>query len=622
MCSISGIISKDKLNSSDIQMANHMGEKLIHRGPDGEGSFKDDHVALVMRRLSIIDLTGGQQPLYNEDKTIALICNGEIYNFVELRGELEKRGHHFSTKSDCETIIHAYEEYGMKFIEFLRGMFAFCLYDMKNSKTIVARDRLGEKPLYFYKNDGTLIFSSEMKSIIEAIPREKRALNEESVFAYFHFGYVPEPYTLIKEVHKLAPGHMLICDIKDFNITDAKYWNMETVPALTIENRSQEVRRRLDEVEKIIIRSDVPVGVSLSGGIDSSIIATLAARYSKEKLHAFSVGYPGRPDNDERTLAKTLADKLGMVFHDIEITTEEMVDGFERMIYDMDDPIADIAAYGYYAVAREARKEGVPVLLAGFGGDELFWGYEWARKAAHYKTLKSNFKGKILLFFTLARESRKKILKRPVSTIARLYKHAFFSTPLLYQLTSAWRRADEYQKEIFTERFLGHVRGTLENMPEISITKNTSSSVSVLLTRVWLISNCVALGDRLSMAHSVELRLPFLDYKLYESVLGMRKNDSTDYVRGYKYDLIEATKDIIPEEILARKKRGFSPPSTEWLHAIIEKHGRSLTEGELVKRGIIRKEYMSRALADSRSQSQFLYSALVLETWMRSYIPS
>ncbi len=597
-----------------------MNERLTHRGPDGEGLYEDDRISMAMRRLSIIDITGGGQPLYNEDRSIVLICNGEIYNFIELREELISCGHRFSSKSDCETIIHAYEQYGKAFIHRIRGMFAFCLYDTRTKTVIIARDRLGEKPLYYKLTDTVLAFSSEMKSLIETIPVDGRTLDEESVRAYFHFGYVPEPHTLVRTVQKVPPGHMLICNTESFDTRVEEYWNMSDAPALPAHDQSRRIRDRLEEIQRMIIRSDVPVGISLSGGIDSSIIAVLAARHSPDKLHAFSVGYPDRPDNDERLLAQDLAKKLKLQFHDIEIPTQAMVKDFIAMVHSMDDPIADIAAYGYYAVSRAARHAGVPVLLAGFGGDELFWGYEWARRAAYYNDLKTTFLGKTRLLYLLSKESWRKIVKKPFSSLRRMIDQSYSEKTLVYELTAAWRSTHEQEDRIFTRAFLGRTDDRRALSANAATDVSQPLRVSTLLTKTWLTSNCVDLGDRLSMAHSVELRLPLLDHKLYEDVLGMRKNDPRDYMRGYKHDLIEATKDIIPEEILSRKKRGFSPPSAEWLRAIMEQHGQMLRDGELARRGILRPDHIEKLLTGHRLQSSYI--ALVLEVWMRAYLPS
>jgi asparagine synthase (glutamine-hydrolysing) len=333
-----------------------------------------------MRRLSIIDLTTGWQPLYNEDRTLALICNGEIYNFVELRERLESLGHRFSTNSDCETILHLYEEHGLDCVQHLRGMFAFALYDTQRKRLLLARDRMGEKPLYLYQTNSNLFFASEMKALLASglVPFE---LDPNAVNLYFHYQYVPEPLTPLKGVRKLDAACLLTVDIEDWRIEEKCYWRMEDAPPLE-GDPARHIREQLEVVGEIVIRSDVPVGVALSGGLDSSAIASLAASKYPGTMHAFSIGYPDSPETDERADARALADHLGLPFHDVELSTSEMVSFFPELVSWRDDPIADIAGYGYYSVMKLAREHSVPVVLQGQGGDELFWGYPWVRDAA------------------------------------------------------------------------------------------------------------------------------------------------------------------------------------------------------------------------------------------------
>lgn len=620
MCGICGIIKKTEITEEDTKKVAIMNNALKHRGPNSAGDFSAAHISIAMRRLSVIDLEGGSQPLFNEDKSIALIINGEIYNYIELRDELKTKGHVFTTESDCETVIHAYEEYGDTFTQHLRGMFAFCLYDAKKNKVLLVRDRLGEKPLYIYEDGESLAFSSEMKSLITLIPKGKRKLNHNALYDYFHYQYIPDPLTAISGVRKLPPATVLEIDLADFSQSEKKYWRQDAFPAIETEP-VQTVRAKLDETEKIIIRSDVPVGVSLSGGIDSSIIAILSTRYSPRKLHAFSVGYRGRPDNDERLLAKKLAEKLQIRFHDIEISQEEFLRDFDALIAALDDPIADIAAYGYWRVAERAHKENVPVLLAGFGGDELFWGYDWVRRATAYNILKRTITGKVVLVWKLLMQNKRSLLNSPIAVVRKIMRQTFGSGYLFYDITPGFDFTVQHRNELFTPAFL-QKRDNQSLFSFFSHTPLTQPEIdaTILLNDLWMLSNCIPLGDRTSMAHAVEMRLPLLDSALIETTLALRKENPGDYLLAPKKWLTDAMSDILPRDIMERKKRGFTPPTGQWITSLIEKNHERILDGYLVKNGILNKNFLEKMMGDPRTYQDFLYKTIVLETWLTHYL--
>ncbi|HYP52420.1 MAG TPA: asparagine synthase (glutamine-hydrolyzing), partial [Pyrinomonadaceae bacterium] len=340
MSGISGLISRERITPDDAARVAAMSRALVHRGPDGAGEHRAPHVALAARRLSVIDLEGGSQPLYNADRTLSLVANGEIYNHVELRQRLTPLGHRFTTQSDCEAILHAYAEYGLDCVNHLRGMFAFALWDGARRRLVLARDPLGEKPLYLYERDGRLLFASEMKSLLRSgcVPFE---LDAEAVNLYFHYQYVPEPRTAVKGVRKLDAAHLLVVEVEPWNVREQCYWRMDDAPP--VEGAAPAlIREQLETVSEIVVRADVPVGVALSGGLDSSAVAALASRRVKGALHAFSVGYAGQPEGpDERGEAHALARHLGLPFHEVEIETKEVVEFFPELIYWRDDPVAD-----------------------------------------------------------------------------------------------------------------------------------------------------------------------------------------------------------------------------------------------------------------------------------------
>jgi len=300
MCGICGIVTT--YNDSGPGIVQKMNAHLTHRGPDGEGYFHSQHISLGMRRLSIIGLNDGWQPIFNEDKSLVIVANGEIYNYIELRAELEKKNHIFSTHSDVENILHLYEDYGIDCVKYLRGMFSFALWDITMQRLLLVRDRMGEKPLYIYEEGETIYFASELKSLLQS-NKIKFEFDPISIDLYFHYGYVPEPLTPLKGVRKLPAGHLMLVDTTTWRVDERVYWNMDDIPPLE-GNPIKLIREQLEDMSEIVVRSDVPVGVALSGGIDSSVIAVLAARKYPGILQAFSVGYPGRPAHDERDQAR------------------------------------------------------------------------------------------------------------------------------------------------------------------------------------------------------------------------------------------------------------------------------------------------------------------------------
>lgn len=571
-----------------------------------------------MRRLSIIDLQGGWQPLYNEDKSLVLIMNGEIYNYLELTDELKKRGHTFATHSDAEVILHLYEEEKEACLRHLRGMFAFALLDKRNGTVFIARDRMGEKPLYLYQTADAVYFSSEMKSLLASgqVPFE---LDPAAVNDYFHYQYVPEPKTPIKAVRKLPRAHYLKIALADWTVDERKYWDMEDVAP--VEGDPVElVRNELDTVCELLIRSDVPVGVALSGGLDSSAIAALAAKKYPGTMHAFSVGYPGRPPNDERNDARALADLLGMPFHEIELETADLVNNFEKMNFHRDDPIADISGFGYYSVNKIARENGVPVLLQGQGGDEVFWGYQWVKDAAEATDNKIRGRGQPPSLRRFIKTSLKSLFGKHAEP--QSLKNGY--RPIFHELAPDFRMALADVRNYYTDSFM-QALGDASAYDLFTFDKQWKYS-DILITRLicdtYLLENGIAQGDRLSMASSVELRLPFVDYRLVELVIGLRKTHQADpdYRKFPKPWLRGAMKGILPDFIIERPKQGFAPPVRDWHNALFKAYGKYLDGGYLVQSGVLTEE-AGAALASGvfprGAIAPISFKALVLEIWCR-----
>ena len=632
MCGISGIITQAPITQAEIAAVTTANSHLTHRGPDGAGEFQDTNVMLAMRRLSIIDLTGGWQPLYNEDRTLALVANGEIYNFVELRQRLEGLGHSFRTNSDCETILHLYEEHGLDCVSHLRGMFAFALWDAKRKRLVLARDRMGEKPLYLYETNGRLFFASELKALLASglVPFE---LDPSAVNLYFHYQYVPEPLTPVKGVRKLDAACLLTVDVDPWKVEERRYWRMEDAPPIEGDPAAI-IREQLETVSEIVIRSDVPVGISLSGGLDSSAVAALAVKKYPATMHAFSVGYPGSLQNDERADARSLADRLGMPFHDVEVSIGEMVSFFPELVYLRDDPIADMAGHGYYSVMKLAREHNVPVILQGQGGDELFWGYGWVRAAA--------------------RASARKLL-RMQHGFAALPSYVNFKLPaglsrgevgewahqlgglleswhslrrdgnsspdqmVFYDVVADYCASMKETRTLFTSSFAAQING--QTATSLFTFAQPWPNIDVTLTRLicdtFLRENGITQADRLSMASSIEMRLPLLDHRLVETIIGLRKTN-TDSQQPPKAWLKAAIRGLLPSDVIDRPKRGFNPPVMDWHRALFAAHGRVLADGYLRQHDVLTPEaaqQLSLGPFPDNSTTPLSFKALVLEHW-------
>lgn len=634
MCGIAGIIAREPLAPEALSRVMCMNEQLVHRGPDGSGNFHDRHVALAMRRLSIIDPQGGEQPLYNEDGSLVLIANGEIYNFIELRDTLCAGGHRFRTGSDCEVIVHLYEEYGLDCVRHLRGMFAFALWDRRRRVLVLARDRMGEKPLYLYEQKGQLYFSSELKALVLSgcVPFE---LDPTAVDLFFHYNYVPEPMTPIRGVRKLAAAHILTVKVDTWERTESCYWRMEDTPPLT-GDPAELIRNELESISELIVRSDVPVGIALSGGLDSSAIAALTSQKYPGAMQAFSVGYQGCEENDERADAKALAEFLGMPFHEVEVRTNDFVKFFPELVYWHDDPIGDISGYGYYSVMKAAKAHGVSVMLQGHGGDELFWGYPWVREAVGQTERKMASWNKggphFLDYLSLTAPQYWSLwgVKEWVKSFAGLRKSwelygrdrsSLKEQAVFYDLTPDFCMAHAALPGMYAPDFLEQFQTS--RAFEVFTPSKPWPQLDLLMTslicRTYLLENGIAQGDRLSMASSVELRLPLVDYRLVETVIGLRKA-RPDHRLPPKAWLRAALKDVLPEWVINRPKRGFTPPIREWHQAVFSAHGAELDDGILVRSGVLRASagrMLAKGPFPAGAGSPMSFKALTLELWCK-----
>jgi asparagine synthase (glutamine-hydrolysing) len=513
-------------------------------------------------------------------------------------------------------------------------MFAFALWDKRRRRLLLARDRMGEKPLYFYEREGQLIFASELKALMRSglVPFE---LDHAAVDLYFHYHYVPEPETPITGVRKLAAAHTLTVEVDSWRTKQTCYWRMEDVPPLD-GDPAELIRAELERVSEVIIRADVPVGVALSGGLDSSAVAALTSRRYPGTMHAFSVGYPGRPPSDERADAKALADHLGIPFHDVEIGCEEMVAFFPELVSLRDDPIADLSGHGYYAVMKLAREHGVPVILQGQGGDELFWGYPWVREAVVESLRKLDFhctghaKLKDYLELKLPQELSRMAIGYWVLTLAGLrtgwerykrHKRAPVERLAFYDLVPDFQKASKDVSDIYTKTFMESFKttGAFDIFTSTWPWRHVDIMITRLICQTYLQENGIVQGDRLSMASSVEMRLPLIDYRLVETVIGLRKM-RPDYQLPPKAWFKGALNDVLPDWVMSRRKQGFSPSLIEWHRALFNAYGSLLDGGYLVDKRVLTPvgaRNLSKGPFPKGLVVPLSFKALVLEVWCR-----
>jgi asparagine synthase (glutamine-hydrolysing) len=624
MCGIAGFIDIQNSNSLSRErrgeVLDQMCRVISHRGPDDQGTMLEPGVALGMRRLSIIDLSGGHQPISGENDEVTIVFNGEIYNYRDLVPELESLGHTFRTRSDTEAIVHAYEQFGPDCVAKLRGMFAFAIWDKRSRQLFMARDRVGKKPLYYsLLTNGTLVFGSELKCLLQH-PEVQTEVNLEAVDAYFTLGYVPDPLSIFTNIYKLPPGHHLI--FKDGKVKVEEYWDFkfDRVASITEDECAAEVRRLLDDAVKVRLVSEVPLGAFLSGGVDSSTIVGLMAGHMSQPVKTFSIGF-NEDSYNELKYARLTAEKFGTDHHEFFVTPEicEVVDDLVRHF---DEPFADSSAIPTFMVSKLAR-EHVTVALSGDGGDELFAGY--TRYAVEKK--REGF-AKVPAFLRQG-------LMQPVS---RLLPHNAKGRNFIHNV--ALDPADRFldSMSIFTTLnkellYAGELRQFLKkrnrfvDFKELARKVKTGSATDELLyidSKTYLPGDILTKVDRMSMAASLEARAPLLDHKLIDFVTTI---PSSLKLKGLetKYIMKKAVADLVPDEILNRPKQGFGVPIQEWinrqLRARIREELANLTSGN---RDYIDQTYVQVLLDEHdrgrRDHSMSLWALFMFQLWHREYV--
>lgn len=620
MCGIAGYISGKNLTFYE-SLLKKMADVISHRGPDDEGFFQTVthdgliHVGLAHRRLEIIDLSTGHQPLQNEDGSIQIVFNGEIYNYQDLRDQLRAAGHLFRTNSDTETIVHAYEEWGVECVKQFRGMFSFALWDSKTNRLFLARDRYGKKPLFYMENDGVLLFASEVKSLL-CFPGFDRHINQEALINYFNYRYVPAPSTLFNGIHKLMPGSYAIWE--HGNIFQHKYFMPEDSEGFSVKTKITDpvnvFLKHFDEAVRIRMISDVPFGAFLSGGIDSSAVVALMSRNSSKPVKTFSVGFY-ESNYSELAYAKTIADLYQTEHHELTISENQIIEHLPALVRFRDAPVAEPSDIPIYLLAKEASKT-VKMVLTGEGADEFLGGYP-----------KHVFERYVPFYQLIPSVIRHQLIEPVISSLPYRFHRA--KTAIA---TMGIENPDERMPRWFGAMSKDEVKLLIKSELTTNCKSNTiySSSNNTALRRIlnfdqssWLPDNLLERGDRMTMAASVEARMPFMDHKLAEFV---SKLPDKFRVRGRqtKWILREAMKQMLPSEILNRAKVGFRVPVNEWFRGSMRDYLYDhLTGTDSRTARYYNTKVLNRLLTEHMSgksnHEKILWSLLVLEIWHREY---
>ena len=603
-----------------------MADTMYHRGPDDDGYYISGPVALGFRRLSIIDLATGHQPVANEDGTVQIIFNGEIYNYQELRSFLLSKGHVFRTHSDTEVIVHLYEELGPGCVEKLRGMFAFAVWDGKTRTLFLARDRVGIKPLYYHQSDTFLVFASEIKAIL-ADPSIAVELAPELIDRFLTFLYLPGQETLLKGIRKLAPGHYLL--VRDGKVKIEQYWDLpvgKPASRRSLNDAEAELRNLLAEAIELHMIADVPVGVLLSGGVDSTGVLSFAVHRTDKKISSFTVGFSGGEVPDERAYARLAAKKFGTEHYETTISAEDFAAFLPQYVWQMEEPVCEPPAVALYYVSKLARKH-VTVLLSGEGGDEAFAGYSNYSNLVWLERLKRGLSG--LNKVTARGLSLANTLFRipQVAKYIPLMRHRF--PGYYYSRTSNPNRftenrlrsvyATEFARSIDREHSLEPVRKLQAHVQG----QNTLDAMLYIDTKTWLPDELLIKADKMTMANSVELRVPLLDHKVLEFATSLPPSYK---LKGFerKFILKRVLSEEIPAEIRDRKKAGFPVPYQSWLRKDLKGVVWALlTDRRTIERGYFRRDEMEALLKANENGSDYskeIFSLFALELWQRSFL--
>jgi asparagine synthase (glutamine-hydrolysing) len=629
MCGIYGHFSR---NISDSNLVKLMGASLVHRGPDGQSIHQEPHLTFGATRLAIIDLSAPPGVLFNENRTVAVAFNGEIYNHQALRAELEAKGHCFATRTDTEVLVHAYEEWNIGLLERLRGMFAFALWD--GAQLLLARDRLGEKPLYYAEWDGDFYFASELKALLRS-PKAQRCLNLQALMCYLTLGYAPPPLTPFEDIHKLGAGEYLLVTAQ--GLRKARYWQAKVDQAerraLPYPEAVRSVRKALEEAVANCLISDVPVGIFLSGGVDSSAIVALAARQLGARLHTFTVGYdfPEGSQNDLKfnvdvRYAQLIAQRYGTQHHVIRIPQDErLAQRLPYLVYSIDEPNVQPPMVQVAHVAALARQNGVPVMLSGEAADELFFGYEYYRldhRLAQYLKVPALLRHHVL-------DRLLKRLPQRFSALQNLAKRAQLTDPVARYLTWTQLMAPERYSSLLRDQSAAQVQqqalyAMISQWLMAPRSDHFAERIAYADLNLNMAENLNMRLDKMSMAVSVEVRSPFQDYRLAELALSLPFSYKLSTQRT-KIVLRDAVRDLLPEAILKRPKWGFFPPAAKWLRGALRPLlERFVSPSAVAKVGLFKPEAVQEIVEAHHTSQRYelwaIWGLLVFHIWHAIYV--
>ena len=624
MCGIVGITNVNS-NPVNQNILEKMNKAILHRGPDEDGFYINKNVGLAMRRLAIIDLAGGQQPIHNQAKTKWIVFNGEIYNFQELREDLEKDNHQFYTHCDTEIIIHLYDKYGVDCVQHLRGMFAFAIWDEIEQSLFIARDRVGKKPLlYSHQPNGDLIFGSEFRAILEH-PDVSREIDFDAIHHYLSYLCVPAPLTAYKQIRKLEPAHWLLW--KNGEIKLKRYWLPDFHKKIKISEQEAEAEtlRLLREATKMRLISEVPLGAFLSGGVDSSIVVALMAEQSTNPVKTFSIGFE-EEDFSELKYAKRVAEHIGAEHHEF-IVKPNAIEILPTLVEHYGEPYADSSAIPTYYVSRETRRH-VTVALNGDGGDESFAGYE--------RYLAMRLSEKYHRFPNLLRKPFEKTIELfPVSELKRsrvrdakrfLKAASLPKVERYFQWVSAIDR--DLKQNLYTDEFKQQIgqSDSAQFLKQWFDKSNGNGIVDATMftdQMTYLPNDLLVKVDIASMANSLEARSPLLDHKVIEFAASLPENIKLKGTEN-KSLLKKVGSKLVPREVLYRKKMGFGVPINHWLRGNLKDYLReNLLSDKFAKRGIIKNEIVKKLvnehINENRNHSTQLWTLLMLELWFQQF---
>ncbi len=625
MCGISGIVNFKVTEPIDRSVLERMTSAEAHRGPDDHGYFVDGNAGLGHRRLSIIDLSGGGQPIYNEDRSAAIVFNGEVYNYAELTRQLTAQGHQFKTRSDTEAIVHAYEQYGDKCVTRFRGMFAFAIWDRRRKRMLLARDRMGIKPVYYYAGSDFFVFASEIKSLFEH-PEVPREIDVHALDLFLALRYVPGPRTIFRNIFKLQPAHVLVVD--EFGVRTRRYWDVDyTENALTDEECVEKFEALFEESVRLRLISEVPLGVFLSGGLDSTATLAMMSRITgRQRIKTFSVGYDTSgasrreaEESDELAFARQAAAHYGAEHHEFKLSAAQFRDAIPLMAWHLDEPLGDPTCIPLYFISKMARRYAT-VVLSGEGADETMGGYSLYQRVVMLDRMRRRL-GPLTMLATAGAwlpfsERVKGYFNRLAVPLEGHYRGIVkgIGPRTREQLIgeSRFRQSEQRLDEIF--------------MPHFQRTGNASVLNRMLNadTKVWLPENLLLKADKMTMATGVELRVPFLDHKLVEFTATLRDSLKIRDGQG-KWILRRAMGTDLPPAILNRPKKGFAIPTASWLRFEMRDFIRdTLLGGNAACPAYFDRKAVSDVVARNEEGKfpgfQEVWSLVVFEHWHREFM--